>query len=72
MQPGKTTTTTARQFLYNSEEIKNISALGDVLREIRARLIREGVSIEKQRKKLVLAMRKGHMLKYKPYAKRKT
>lgn len=38
--------------LFSKEEIKNISALGDVLREIRARLKREGVSIDNARNEL--------------------
>jgi len=57
------------QSIYTGEEIKNISALGDVLREIRARLTREGVSIEEERKKLLLEISSGNVLKYKAYAR---
>ena len=39
--------------LYSSEEIQNISSLGDILRSVRARLIKDGVSLEKERKKLL-------------------
>ena len=38
--------------IYTGDEIQNISALGNVLQEIRARLISEGVSIDNERKKL--------------------
>ncbi len=40
--------------IYSGEEISNISSLGDVFRQIRSRLIREGISIEDARKNLLL------------------
>jgi len=42
---------------FSTEEIKNISALGDIIREIRSRLLREGVSIDDERKKLLIKIR---------------
>lgn len=44
--------------LYSTEEIQNISGLGDVLRRIRARLMRDGVSLDKERKKILLKRKK--------------
>jgi hypothetical protein len=38
--------------LFTKEEIKNIYDLGNVLRGIRARLKREGISIEDARKEI--------------------
>lgn len=35
--------------IYNKEAIQNVASLGEILREIRARLIREGVSINEAR-----------------------
>lgn len=47
-----------KEFLYSREEIQNISNLGDVLHRIRARLIRDGVSLDKERKKILLKRKK--------------
>ena len=49
------------------EEIRNISGLGDVLRQIRARLKSEGISIEDARQKLL-----ENDQDYKIYALQKT
>lgn len=38
---------------FSKEEIKNLSSLGDVLRQIRSRLKSEGVSIEDARQELL-------------------
>jgi hypothetical protein len=38
--------------LYSSDEIQNISELGEVLKRVRARLKSEGISIDDARKKL--------------------
>jgi hypothetical protein len=38
--------------IYSDEEIANITELGDILQEIRKRLIIEGLSIEDLRKSL--------------------
>lgn len=40
------------KFIYTDEQLQNISELCDVLRTIRARLIREGISIEDVRKEI--------------------
>lgn len=37
---------------FSQEEIKNLSSLGDVLRQIRSRLKSEGVSIEDARQEI--------------------
>ena len=39
--------------IFSSEQIRNISSLGDILRQIRARLKSEGISIEEARKRLL-------------------
>lgn len=49
--------------LFSKEEIQNISDLGNVLREIRSRLKREGVSIEEARKKLRATRRRTYASK---------
>jgi hypothetical protein len=54
---SKSSTQNRVQGIYSAEEIQNISALGDVLREIRARLLYEGVSIENERNKLLVDKR---------------
>ncbi len=51
--------TDTRSPLFSAEEIQNISALGDVLRQIRARLKSEGISIEKERIKLMKRLKKS-------------
>lgn len=38
--------------IYSEEQVENILSLGNVLREIRARLKRDGVSIDDARKNL--------------------
>lgn len=58
--------------LFSKEEIQNISALGQVLRQIRSRLIHEGVSIEEERKKLILKINNGSVSRYKPYDTQRT
>lgn len=40
------------KFIYTEEQLQNISELCDVLRTIRARLIREGISIEEVRNEI--------------------
>ena len=40
------------KFIYTDEQLQNISELCDVLRTIRARLIREGISLEDVRKEI--------------------
>ncbi|OGI73011.1 hypothetical protein A3D42_00400 [Candidatus Nomurabacteria bacterium RIFCSPHIGHO2_02_FULL_41_18] len=47
-----------KKSFYSSQEIQNISGLGDVLRSIRARLIRDGVSLDKERRKILLKRKK--------------
>ena len=47
--------------IFSEGEIKNISALGGVLREIRARLKREGVDIDEARRNLSASrLKKSH------------
>lgn len=41
------------QIVFSSEEVRNISGLGDVLRQIRTRLKSEGVELEDERQKLL-------------------
>lgn len=43
---------TKTETLFSPEEISNISAFGDILRQVRARLKSEGISIESMREHL--------------------
>jgi len=51
-----------KKSFYSSQEIQNISGLGDVLRSIRARLIRDGVSIDKERRKILRKRKESAMI----------
>ncbi len=62
----------ATEQLFSKEEIQNISDLGNVLRQIHSRLKREGVSIVEERKKLILKINSGSILRYKPYDTQRT
>lgn len=44
-------------YTLSDDEMRNISALGDILRGVRARLKKEGVNIAKLRKKLLSKQR---------------
>ena len=46
------------QQIFSKEEIQNISALGDVLRQISIRLKRDGVSVEDARAKILPKLEK--------------
>lgn len=46
--------------IYSKEEIKNISALGEIFKGIRARLKSEGTSFEIERKKLLERVEKSY------------
>jgi hypothetical protein len=51
-------------FRLSEEDIRNISSLGEVLRGIRARLKKEGVDIDKSRKKLLSKCRNKVKYRY--------
>ena len=56
---------------FTKEQIQNISGLGDILRQIRTRLKKEGVSIEEVRKKVLVGLGE-HAYLYEKNNKRKT
>lgn len=45
--------TTHSQEIFSPEQIRNLSGLGSILRQIRTRLILEGVSIDDARQELL-------------------
>jgi hypothetical protein len=58
--------------VYSKEEVQNISALGEVLKRVRSRLIHDGISIEDERRKLLLKINDGSISKYKHYDPQRT